>query len=328
MTAEPCMESGKAPQRLCSEISRAAGDDPGGTGTPFGAYLSIEVLPPWKDDVAESPNFPEGLWEPIERAWDSDVIGKFTGLLPDPEYSVEGHTRALIYTRPAGPVAGFERVEYLLPNERLVPFAEALGGGLDALSGFEEYREPDGPMRDLLVCTHGANDVCCGKFGYPIYNRLRSAYSGPGLRVWRTSHIGGHRFAATLIDLPEGRYWGHLDLSHAKRMILRDGPVSDVASKYRGWAAIANGFEQLAERAAFVREGWHWTGYLKSAEVLEESEAGARVRLDYRSPDGSVSGAYEAEIVPDGSVMTLPKSGPDPLQEVPQYRVARLEEVS
>jgi len=313
-------------QRLCSEVSREAGDDPGGTGTPFTAYLGIEIPPPWREDISQSPKVPGGLLEPVMAAWEEGVIGKLTGLMPDSEYSSEGHTRALIYRRPAGLVSRFERAEYVLPDDLLVSFAGALGGGL---ADFDEYREPGGPARELLVCTHGANDVCCGKFGYPVYERLRryAAESGGSLRVRRTSHIGGHRFAATMIDFPEGRYWGHLDPDDAERVLLRDVPVPELADKYRGWAAIPNGFAQLAERAAFAREGWDWTGYLKSAEVLEESESGARVRLEYRSPDGGLSGAYEAGIEAAGSVMTLGKSGDGPLQEVPQYRVGRLEKL-
>lgn len=58
-------------------------------------------------------------------------------------------------------------------------------------------------MRDILVCTHGSRDVCWGKFGYAIYKLLRARHAAPnGLRVWRTSHIGGHRFASTLLDFP------------------------------------------------------------------------------------------------------------------------------
>ena len=34
---------------------------------------------------------------------------------------------------------------------------------------------------------------------------------GSNLRVWQSAHFGGHRFAPTLIDLPIGHLWGHLD---------------------------------------------------------------------------------------------------------------------
>lgn len=315
--------------RLCSVVSRASGDDPGGSGTPFDAYLGIEVAPPWKDDVAESRNFPEGLREPIERAWDADVIGKFTGLMPDPEYSREGHTRVLRLEKPDGPFAAYEKGEWLLPHGEVVPFARALAGG--DLARFERFREDTSGFRDILVCTHGANDACCGRFGYPVYDRLRfrHAAGNPHLRVWRTSHIGGHRFAPTLIDFPEGRYWGHLEPEHLENIVLRNGPVSEVARLCRGWAAMDRPFEQLVERGILAREGWFWTTYQRSARTLrvEGDERGAEVRIEYRSPDGA-SGAYEATVEAGGAVMTLGSSGTDPLSEVVQFRISRLEKVS
>ena len=320
------MSETRQSRRLCADISVAAGDDPGGSGTPFNRYLGVEIAPPWKEDIADSRNFPDGLMQPVGEALARGVIGKFTGLLPEPEYSVEGHTRVLIMSRPSAPLAAFERGEYVLPDEKLLPFMRALAEGVDALASFEDYREDDAGVRDVLVCTHGANDVCCGKYGYPLYDRLRARAdeSGGTLRVRRTSHIGGHRFAATLMDFPEGRYWGHLDPDAAERAIFREGNAADLEKKCRGWAALDSPLAQIAERAMLAREGWAWTSYLRSSELLHSGEDHARVRIEYASPDGFVSGAYEAEIEASGSVMTLPKSGPAPLQEASQYRVSSL----
>lgn len=329
MTAESKTE---AESRLCCSVSKGAGDDPCGSGTPFAGYLGIEVAPPWSGDISESRNFPQGLQEQIKKAQDAGAVGKFTGLMPDPGYSREGYTRVLYMRKPEGPFAAYEKSEYLLPDSEVVPFARALSrpGGLYPFNG---YRESETSERDILVCTHGSNDVCCGKFGYPIYDELRYGYaaeSGGSLRVWRTSHIGGHRFAPTLIDFPEGRYWGHLEPWAPQKLVLRNGPVSELAAFYRGWAGLGKPFAQIAEREILIREGWRWTDYLKSGRVLESEENGywAEVRIEYSSPDGAVSGAYEATVEADGSVMTLDKSGTGPLQEAGQYRVSRLEEVS
>ena len=38
--------------RLCSAVSKKAGDDPAGSGGSFDGYLGIEVPTPWKGDVA------------------------------------------------------------------------------------------------------------------------------------------------------------------------------------------------------------------------------------------------------------------------------------
>lgn len=313
--------------RLCSVVSKAVGDDPGGSGTPFDAYLGIEVAPPWREDVADSPNFPPGLWDAVEKIWDAGAIGKFTGLMPDPEYSRDGHTRVLLFGRPNdGPFAAYDRSEYLLPDGEVGPFVAALADG--DLERFEASWEDTSGVRDILVCTHGANDACCGKFGYPVYDRLRSRHANPDLRVWRTSHIGGHRFAATLIDFPEGRYWGHLEPDHLDDLVERDGPLTGLGRLCRGWAGLSNRCEQIAEREILVREGWGWTNYLRKARTLEVNggEDRAEVRIEYETPDGE-TGAYEATVEADGSVMTLGSSGTDPLQEVEQYRVSRLEKV-
>lgn len=316
--------------RLCSVVSKAAGDDPAGNATPFDAYLGVEIATPWRGDVTESKHFPEGLRNAIEGVWQAGPIGKFTGLMPDPEYSRQGHTRVLFMKKPEGPFAAYEKLEYLLPVAEVIPFVKTLAK-LEGLSSFERYREDTAHVRDILVCTHGSRDVCCGKFGYSIYNMLRFKHAAPGsLRIWRTSHIGGHRFAPTLMDLPEGRYWGHLELEAVENIVLRNGSFSDVGRFYRGWAGFGSSFEQIAEREILTREGWVWTGYLKEGRVLavNDGEDRAEVRIEYRSPDGRISGAYEATVEQDGSVMTLGSSGTDPLQEVKRYRVSRLENVS
>ena len=327
------MTSGKAwpKSRLCSVVSKAAREDPAGCGKPFVGYLGIEVAPSWKHDVTESPRFPEGLREAVKRAQDAGVIGKFTALFPDPVYSRVGYARALYLHKPPGPFVAYDKSEYAVPEGEIVPLVEALAEGQDGLSRFERYEEDTSRVRDILVCTHGSHDACCGKFGYPVYETLRYGYAGASkrqLRVWRTSHIGGHRFAPTLIDFPEGRYWGHLEPEALEKLVLRKGPVSELGRFYRGLAGLSGKFEQIAEREIFMREGWEWTRYLKSGKTLEadETEDRAEVRIEYATPSGN-TGAYEATVEANGTVMTLSNSGSDPLQEAKQYRVSRLERV-
>jgi hypothetical protein len=317
-------------RRLCCAVSEASGEDPAGTGTPFAGYLGIEVPLPWKRDVTESRHFLQALREAVERAQSAGLIGKFTGLVPDPEYSREGHVRVILLRRPPGLFAAYEKEEYVAPKGEVVALVEALAAEPDALSRFARYREDTSHIRDVLVCTHGSRDVCCGRFGRPIYKELRQRYAPESegqLRVWRTSHLGGHRFAPHLLDFPEGRYWCRLVPEILENLVFRSGPVSRLRPFYRGWAALGK-FEQIAEREVFIREGWRWTEYSKTAEVikLDQNEDRAEVRIEYRSPD-SFLGAYEATIEADGSVMTLLNSGTGPLQEARQYVVSRLEKV-
>jgi hypothetical protein len=314
--------------RLCSVVSEANGEDLAGHAIPFEHRLLIEVAPPWEGDVGASRHYPKGLWDALMLAWRRGSQVGMTALLPDPEYSVAGSTRLVYLRRPDGPFAAYEKIEYLLPHEDLIPAVEALFGAKEEAARFEEYRRDTRNIRDLVVCTHGRHDACCGKFGYPLYEELRRGYAEPdGLRVWRASHLGGHRFAPTLVDYPEGRYWGRLEPGALEELVLRNGPAPELRRFHRGWSGLESRFEQIAEGEILAREGWSWAGYLKQGRVLavDEDECRAKVRIEYRDPDGTVAGSYTATLEEDDSVMTLLNSGSEPLQETRQYRVAHLE---
>ena len=143
-----------------------------------------------------------------------------------------------------------------MPNGELVAAVEALLHGMGGLSHFERYRQDTALVRDIVVCTHGSRDVCCGRFGYQVYDILRRRYMVRGkIRVWRSSHIGGHRFAPTLIDYPEARYWGHLEPWAAEE--LASGPVSltSAGSIAVGAACKAPSSRSRSARSSRVRAG-------------------------------------------------------------------------
>jgi len=65
--------------------------------------------------------------------------------------------------------------------------------------------------RRYLVCTNGARDPCCAIRGASVGLALARA----GLNVWECSHLGGHRFAANLLVLPDALCFGYLDAQSA-----------------------------------------------------------------------------------------------------------------
>jgi len=65
----------------------------------------------------------------------------------------------------------------------------------------------EGPL--VLVCTHARRDVCCATHGVPAYNALRRHV--PDGLLWRSSHQGGHRFAANVLALPDGIQLGRVE---------------------------------------------------------------------------------------------------------------------
>jgi len=65
-----------------------------------------------------------------------------------------------------------------------------------------------GPQRLALVCTHSRHDLCCAVLGRPV---AAAVAAGTDRQTWETSHLGGDRFAANLLLLPEGEVFGRLD---------------------------------------------------------------------------------------------------------------------
>ncbi|GAB2789577.1 sucrase ferredoxin [Streptomyces daliensis] len=75
-----------------------------------------------------------------------------------------------------------------------------------------------------LVCTNGKRDRCCALLGRPLAAEL--AASGLG-DVWEITHIGGHRFAPTLLVLPYGYAYARASARTVKGVLgaVRDGRV-------------------------------------------------------------------------------------------------------
>ena len=67
-----------------------------------------------------------------------------------------------------------------------------------------------------LVCTNGARDPCCARLGAGVAAALERARPG---RAYECSHLGGHRFAANLLVLPDGLCFGRLDMRSALALV-------------------------------------------------------------------------------------------------------------
>jgi hypothetical protein len=66
--------------------------------------------------------------------------------------------------------------------------------------------------RRYLVCTNGARDPCCAIRGPAVAQALERVLPG---HVYECSHLGGHRFAANVLVLPDGLCFGRLDVRAA-----------------------------------------------------------------------------------------------------------------
>jgi hypothetical protein len=88
-----------------------------------------------------------------------------------------------------------------------------------------------GPL--FLVCAHGRRDRCCARFGVPLARDLAGTYPN---EVWESTHVGGHRFAANLVILPHGLYYGPVNAESARDAIGAYARGEITARGYRGRA--------------------------------------------------------------------------------------------
>ncbi|MEX2536330.1 MAG: sucrase ferredoxin [Trueperaceae bacterium] len=320
--------SGGSEPYLCNLFARERGLDPIGYAGALDAFLAFEVPLPWPRGIFESrTKLPREVRETI--AWFTReapyrlrplVIG------PDPQYSVPGERRVIWYSRPTGPFAVYERSEYLVPKELMGELVAALIRGRGSAESFREYRRT-ARERDLLICTHGSQDAACGRYGVPLYRRLRMASPENAVRVWRVSHFGGHVFAPTVLELPSARSWAYLEDESGDALLHRRGDPEELRGNYRGWAALESPFLQALERELLVHQGWGWLDVPKSGEVLEQDDAPepkwAEVRIHAWHFDSHTS--FRGRVEVSGGLQIRPRSDSPELKPYAQFRVARMD---
>jgi hypothetical protein len=68
----------------------------------------------------------------------------------------------------------------------------------------------------VAVCAHGKHDQCCAVRGRAAAAAIAARY--PDF-TWECSHLGGDRFAATMLVLPAGLCYGRVDATDAAELV-------------------------------------------------------------------------------------------------------------
>lgn len=266
----------------CAVANLRADEDPVGTATPFDVLVLLEVPPPWPSVAFQDPRVPAEVRAGLGALAREDVRG--SALLVDgdeaaPDDGAVGVTVWSAASTGGGAAtlrhsaAAYVGVRARRRPEHIVGFVRSVMAetdpGLDARAA--------GPA--WLVCTHGERDACCGRFGEAAFEAARrlGAAAGGGEdarfpRAWRCSHFGGHRFAPTLLALPEGRMWGFLDEAALRALADPVGPPPALRRHYRGWCALPP-YAQAAERDLYAAHGAKWRSAQVSVQPLGPLDA-------------------------------------------------------
>jgi hypothetical protein len=249
MTTSTQPSSGLGPEAKlrCSDWSRAASLSPIGTCGSYHGYLLVEIPLPWPRDAGDTAEGAElaQLIGPLRYRLQAIAGAEPTA---DPR-----ERRLILHARRPGETgfSGYRRFASRV-GDSLTDTAAAL---IAAAAG-ESPSELESPGIDVLVCTHGTRDSCCGRRGAQLAVELAASGRLTGENLWRTSHMGGHRFAPTFAVLPQGTVWGYADADLVTTVVRRAGDFADVAGQYRGCAGLGSPQLQALEAEVLRRVGW------------------------------------------------------------------------
>ncbi|HEY5857127.1 MAG TPA: sucrase ferredoxin [Aldersonia sp.] len=126
--------------------------------------------------------------------------------------------------------------------------------------------ESDDPL--IAVCAHGKHDRCCAVRGRRAAAAIHAEFPE---WTWECSHLGGDRFAATMIVLPHGLYYGRMDTDDPGRPVrlFREGRVE--VARFRGRSSLPE-VVQAAQHHARLRFGSNGIDDLVPLDVTPDGD--------------------------------------------------------
>jgi len=228
---------------VCYDASTERHEPMFATGSQVAGWLLVEVRGAWGEDAVHTSAF----GEVVPPHWKDEL--KQRGI------------RAVCVRSPLRLDAAAVRMFSCAPRrpggaEPAALWTRDVASFADVITVAEDLRidrTPSGPWERvpdplILVCTNGRHDQCCANQGRPLVRALRE--SQWAARVWECSHIGGDRFAANVVVLPESVYFGRVEPEVGPSLLtaLDEGRID--LERFRGRTTYS-----LAEQAVehFVR---------------------------------------------------------------------------
>ncbi|MGD1904422.1 MAG: sucrase ferredoxin [Leptolyngbyaceae cyanobacterium] len=273
-----------------------------GTAVTADTFILLEVPQPWTKPALLSEGVPEALRQVVKS-----LLGPESGvrvhLIANGQTVAQGPRRILIFQRPSA-AATSPDLTYRLANgyqswEIQVETAADMAPALSAWSaqGAATGLLAPANARHLMICTHASHNECCGIYGYPFYEAAIAQIQQLGLTVqpWQISHIGGHRFAPTLIDFPQGRYYGNLNPAALTSLLTQQGDLASLLATYRGWSLLPKPL-QILEAKLWQDHGWSWLQGQVAGQILDQSSDRQRTWAELWFTSANQRSRYIAEI--------------------------------
>jgi hypothetical protein len=261
----------KQPQSdfYCSTLSHELGEQLFGTATRADVWLLLQYPYLWGRDALLDSRLPDEI---------KARLTAYLKVIPNARFHfikqyrtrrvhTDGITFYVMVTRPAKPVSYHFQLRHY--KDLLdIDIAAVVAG--DPVFDAQINRDPL-----YIVCVNGKRDRCCAKFGSRVYQA--TAYMGEE-NIWQTTHIGGHRFAATMVCFPHGVCYGRVRPGAARTIIndYRQGRI--MLEHYRGRSHD----ERLVQVADyFLREatGIRELDHFRLVDIQGTTETGWQVQF-------------------------------------------------
>lgn len=191
----------------CSDRARERGDPLPGTAGRGDRWLLVELEGSWGRhaffDSALGPALGAAIVGRAESAGVRPLAIRRTRLRADDRRGQSRWRWALVDARPGRASVRWGAVD---DPARLVDLP------LDGSAG----RASDRPV--FAVCAHARHDQCCAVRGRPVVEALARTHPE---ETWECSHLGGDRFAATMILFPHGLLYGAVPADQADAVVDR-----------------------------------------------------------------------------------------------------------
>lgn len=302
------MTHAAVPWAPCSDRARERSDPLAGTAPRGIRWLLLEVATGWGPNALLDAPFDRELGRSLVRRAEAADLRILAIRRPGRRSPPPVQRWAIVDSRP-----GAESIAW----GEVTDATDLLELPLDGSAGTPSTE----PI--YAVCAHGRHDRCCAVRGREVAAALAAARPE---QTWECSHVGGDRFAGTMVVFPHGLYYGYADDGDPVRIAeaFDDGRV--VPGRLRGRSALSHP-AQAAQHYARQELG---DDRIAAYPPLEEvaTDGGWRVRLgldadadadagaDARS-DGA--GSIVVDLVEEASSPLLSTCAATRLVQVRQY---------
>jgi hypothetical protein len=259
---DPTLLPADSESERCAAHAERIELDPGGSALWVDELIVVDVSLPWPKPVWAK----DGFTAIPELVMDAGEQGRRVRVLAAVPLD-DGISR--VVTHRLDGQAQFARAEHHVDADQVAGLLETmLTAGIDASPHTVAFADP---VRELLLCTQGSHDVCCGSRGASMFADLLAV--DPSFVIRRVSHTGGHRMAPTGMTLPDGRMWGMVTVDEMVSILRAEVDPAAVTDRCRGWIGVPDGAEQVAERAVMAEvNDWEFDAVARSTAVVIDGD--------------------------------------------------------